>query len=434
MANDAHQLRAFGACLAGEREAILSDWRDRVRADPQLVTGNTLSVAKLNDHLTAILQNFERRLADGDETTQSASEAAQIGDAAAHGLHRWQQGYDFAELARELGRLNQSVVRGIDRCAVVHSIEDRALLARIHEMWAAAFGIAVSASADQFAQLRQIEAAGQVRDMEAALVHLRELEVQRAALWEQAAHDLRGNVTVVAIATAGLARAGGSESKRERFLGSLAQNVHSLTALLSDVTTLARLQGGQESRVVTTLEVGRVMQDLVNANAELARERGLRLAAQGPDDLLVDGDVIKIKRIAQNLLLNALRYTAKGSVQVAWGDDRESAGLRWFVEVKDTGPGLPGARTPPVSAAILAASEQSKRVADAEAVGHVAHVSLADVPAAEPGDEPVLPPGEGIGLSIVKRLCTLLDATIEIDSLRGQGTTFRVLLPKSYAV
>ena len=41
-------------------------------------------------------------------------------------------------------------------------------------------------------------------------------------------------------------------------------------------------------------------------------------------------------------------------------------------------------------------------------------------------------PGEGIGLSIVKRLCNLLDATIEFDSELGRGTTFRILLPKRY--
>ena len=40
--------------------------------------------------------------------------------------------------------------------------------------------------------------------------------------------------------------------------------------------------------------------------------------------------------------------------------------------------------------------------------------------------------GEGIRLSIVKRLCGLLDATIEVDSKIGEGTTFRVLLPRQY--
>ena len=41
-------------------------------------------------------------------------------------------------------------------------------------------------------------------------------------------------------------------------------------------------------------------------------------------------------------------------------------------------------------------------------------------------------PGEGIGLSIVKRLSDLLDASVELESDLGAGTTFRVLFPKTY--
>jgi signal transduction histidine kinase len=45
-----------------------------------------------------------------------------------------------------------------------------------------------------------------------------------------------------------------------------------------------------------------------------------------------------------------------------------------------------------------------------------------------PRDEP----GEGIGLSIVKRLCDMLDATIELKSEPNVGTSFRILVPRHY--
>ncbi|WP_419964723.1 ATP-binding protein [Pelomonas cellulosilytica] len=41
---------------------------------------------------------------------------------------------------------------------------------------------------------------------------------------------------------------------------------------------------------------------------------------------------------------------------------------------------------------------------------------------------------EGVGLSIVKRLCDLLDATTELESRMGEGTAFRIFLPRRYVL
>ena len=105
------QLAALAARLAQRRDAIMEAWRSKMSADPKLTTGTALPRAQLHDHLPALLQDFERRLLAGDLQTRAAAVAEQKGDAAAHGLHRWQQGFDLSEVSRELGRLNECVVR-----------------------------------------------------------------------------------------------------------------------------------------------------------------------------------------------------------------------------------------------------------------------------------------------------------------------------------
>jgi signal transduction histidine kinase len=57
----------------------------------------------------------------------------------------------------------------------------------------------------------------------------------------------------------------------------------------------------------------------------------------------------------------------------------------------------------------------------------------ATVPSASAGPPPSGQQGEGVGLSIVKRLCELLDASLELASKPGHGSTFRIILPCRYA-
>ncbi len=428
------RLSAFGKRLAERRADVLANWAAKVEADPKLLTGASLPLAQLHDHLAALLEDFETRLGMVGSTARQAAKHAQAGDAAAHGLHRWQQGFDLAEVVRELGRLNETVVAEIDRCAAEPPLQGHDLSSEVHRVWAGIYSIATSSSVEQFFKLQQIEAAGHVLDLEQALESLQTLETQRASLWQQAAHDLRGNLSVVSLVAAGLATPVGMADKRERFLGSLDRNVRALQSLLEDVTSLARLQGGQEVRSVAPLDAARLMRDLAAAMESVALERGLLLTLAGPAELPVEGDAIKIRRIVSNLLLNALRYTIRGGVTLRWGHDPEPDAPRWFVEVEDTGPGFQLGPTTPLADAIGIASGQSSDMAQAERDGAVLHVAQAEVPAvtapAQAGHRRT--GGEGIGLSIVKRLCTLLDATIEIDSQPHRGTRFTILLPLRY--
>lgn len=429
------QLAALAAWLAQRRDAIMQAWRSKVTADPKLTTGTSLPRAQLHDHLPALLQDYERRLLAGDSQTRAAAVDEQQGDAAAHGLHRWQQGFDLSEVARELGRLNECVVAELDRYTLLQPAAEHAALAEARQIWAALYSVAIESSTAQYFELQQVEAAGHVADLEQALESLRELELQRAELWQQAAHDLRGNLGVVAMATAGLTSAKATADMREKFMGSLDRNVQALHRLLEDVTSLARLQGGQEFRALAQMDASQLMRELAEGVQPIADERRLLLTFDGPASFVVEGDAIKIRRIVQNLVLNAIKYTRQGGVGVSWGARAGADTDRWFVQVKDTGPGFHAGPGAPLAGALGVATDQARDVVADEISGDVTHVKLAQsaAPAARADPRPVhQQTGEGIGLSIVKRLCTLLDATIEVDSKIGQGTTFRVLLPQQY--
>jgi len=401
--------------------ALIAAWRAAVNADPLLTTGDSLPRAQLEDHLPGWLESFAAVLAaaPGDRVLS----AAEVQAAEAHGLQRWQQGYDLHEVTREWGSLHRCLVVAIERFAQEHPEFPAAVLAEARLKLAEQLSEAVSTSAEKYFRLERVEAAGSVRDLERALAGVRELERQRAELWQQAAHDLRGNLGVVSNVAQGLTFAELPAEKRRDFLGLLRNNVTALHHLLDDVTALARLQAGQEQRRVEQFDAGLELARLADDMRVLADQKGLSLSADGPAPLQVQGDRVKVRRIVQNLLLNSLKYTVRGAVTLRWGDTAASDDGRWFIVVEDTGPGFhagPGA--PIVEALGNATAESNGQAATAK-------------PAA--GDDDARPvhqsQGEGLGLAIVKRLCDLLNATVELETTRGQGTSIRVLVPRRYA-
>lgn len=388
-----------------------------VRRDHTLTTNRVLPRSQLNDHVPGILVKFAdelRGIPSGESTEPGA-------DAAAHGLHRWQQGYDLHEVTRELGFLNRCMVEEIHDYAAGNAGVSREALKSIELSWAAASSMTIEQSTSQYFQLQRLEASGHVNELEDALTQVKDLEQQRAELWRQIAHDLRGNVGVVATATRGLGLSKDAAASRDKFISILDRNVGSLRRLLDDVTSLTRLQAGYETRELAELDVSAEMADLCEGTQAFAAERGLYLRYEGPAPFLVTGDAVKLRRLAQNLILNALKYTAIGGVTLHWGDQGTGEDSRWLLSVRDTGPGMLAGPGSPLAVALQ----------DATQLTHEVDGSAPSEPSRD--SRPVREgPGEGIGLSIVKRLADLLDASVELDSAEATGTTFTVLLPKRY--
>ena len=410
--------------LRDRRETLMLEWHYAVKRDPGLNQGESLPRAELFDHIPALLTAFEERL----RYTADPVEPAAVEPAAAHGLMRWQQGYNLREVIRELGQLNRCVIVELDRFARAKTGLSLHSMPQAREIWMTLSSSAIEESVIQYFELQRQEAVGHVEDLERALTQIRELEQERGDLWREAAHDLRGNLGVVAHVAVGLTRHG----QREDFVRILTRNVTSLHHLLNDVTSLARLQAGRETRQLEAIDVTAILTPLCEDIRSLAEQRNLYLKCAGPEGLAVDGDAVKIRRIAQNLILNAVKYTRNGGITVTWGESEPRDFKRWCMTIADTGPGFDTASGQPIAAVLDPAHEPSSRaktiVTQSASAQEDASLGKSDPARSLRGEA-----GEGIGLSIVKRLCEMLDATIEMESVKDQGTTFRVFLPRQYS-
>lgn len=432
------QLEALASHLSSQRVAILQSWRSAVDNDRELTAPSSLPRTQFNDHIPELLNAFEKRLHAWPHVESPASEQQRTQDAASHGLLRWQQGYRLREVTREWGHLHLCLADVLESYSTSHPDLEPTVMATAWRSLAELCSQGVSESTTQYFELEKVEAAGHVRDMEQTLEEVRELERRRTALFRQAAHDLRGNVGVVKNVTFGLTQNVVSETMRDEFLRLLERSVSSLNSMLDEVMDLARLQAGYELRNVQAFDAAVLLKELFEHLQPLATDRGLFLQADGPDEFPVEGDAVKIRRIVQNLLLNALKYTSAGGVTLRWGDSRNNDPMRWLLCVQDTGPGIHAGPGAPLVEALQGATTESREVDERLSNGEQ-HSDPSDqaVSVAARTDPPDPRPvhqtrGEGIGLSIVKRLCELLDASLEVESTPGEGTAFRIVLPRHY--
>ena len=164
--------------------------------------------------------------------------------------------------------------------------------------------------------------------------------------------------------------------------------------LLAGLLDMARLEAGGLVPVPRDFPLAEVLDPLASEFGAMAAERGL--AFRYVRTLAwTRGDPQLVRRVLQNYLANAVRYTRRGGVLL--GARRDGDGLR--IEVRDSGPGI----APAQQAAIF---EEFRRGEGA------------------PGQ------GLGLGLSIADRIARLIDARIGLRSAPGRGTVFSLRVPR----
>jgi len=167
-------------------------------------------------------------------------------------------------------------------------------------------------------------------------------------------------------------------------------------AILTSLLDISRLESGAQPTAIEDFALAPLLHALAREFDLIARERGLRLSIHTPH-LNVRSDPALLRRIVQNLLSNAVRYTGRG--RIVLGARRRGDEVR--IEVHDTGPGIAPERQREIF-------EEFRRL-DNDA-GH----------------------GAGLGLAIVERIARLLDHPIGLNSRPGHGSVFWLRVPLAH--
>lgn len=404
------RLTALADCLVRQRDAVLEEWK----AEAERIGGNSAlaetSRSEFYDHMPEFLDHLNTALRGGN--LKDTDETAQQ-----HGAHRWQQGRRINEVIQEWTLLHRVLVRRIGALWDEADL-DPGTFQWAYEVMSEAIHNAIADSLGKFNALMQVQAEARVRDLEAILERRDERDQLRSANLHEASHDLRGSLQSIRLASHILQRQP-LDDKVRAIVGRIRDASESLSRMLNDLLDLARLEAGRETRTISGFNAAALLQELCDGMQSAAESKGLKLQARGPDALRVRGDPLKVQRIAQNLILNALKYTSEGGVEVEWC---QNSPRRWQFHVRDTGPGM-------------VTSSSGEYAANLEAADHSDRVQE------QPGATRSQPPnaatdiaahGEGIGLAIVHRLCDLLGAVLQVESEADRGTTFKVLLPTDY--
>jgi CheY-like chemotaxis protein len=170
--------------------------------------------------------------------------------------------------------------------------------------------------------------------------------------------------------------------------------------LLDGLLDVSRLDAGALTPTLRDLDAGQLLRDLAAQAAPMAAARGIDIRVHAPP-LVVRSDPRLLRRVLQNFLANALRYTPRGRVVLA----ARRRGAQVALQVWDTGPGIP--------------AHHMRQIYD--------EFHRYEQPFDWDGR------GLGLGLSICQRIARLLGHALDARSTIGRGSMFSVSVPRGEA-
>ena len=263
------------------------------------------------------------------------------------------------------------------------------------------------------------ELAEKTAKLQAAYDRLKELDQLKSNFLATVSHELRTPLTSIIGYSEMLDAdiAGELNGEQREFVGTIHQKGNQLLGLITSLLDLSKLEQGVMRLAPEPLDPGALITDLQRTFAPHARKKGVTLETHVADDLpSIEADPLRLRQILANLAENAVKFTPEGgtvtfaALRTEWEDDASGmgavlmGGAREAVafRVTDTGIGMAPGELSRIFDAFYQVDGSSTR---------------------EHG-------GTGLGLSIVKRLVDAHGGEVAVESARGEGTTFSVILPE----
>ncbi len=226
---------------------------------------------------------------------------------------------------------------------------------------------------------------------------------RRERFFSAMSHDLRTPITAIVGYSELLADGivGELSQQQQEMVERISQVSAHLAQLVNDILDLAKLDAGRMEFHRQPVALGGMVEEALLTVHPQARTKGLVLRQEvgGAGERVVEVDPPRFRQILVNLLSNAVKFTEEGEVVVAAGTDD---GGRAWVEVRDTGPGIPAGSEADLFEEFLQIAAGTRGKGE---------------------------PGSGLGLAISRRLARAMGGDLTARNVEGAGAAFRVVLP-----